>query len=108
MVRRAEPLLVDILVATLAGVRFHKKFAGNLLPAVDLSRAWEEGPLRAIAFGVHGGRRKRRIVDGEAELPARFARVFCSEAQCGEDGKTKERTKDSRARAGCEPSASSC
>ena len=53
VVRRTEPLVVDIFVAALAGVGLHEKLAGNFLLAVDLRRTGEERALGAVAFAIH-------------------------------------------------------
>src|ERR1700685_3850261 len=57
MMRRAEPLIVDVFMAAFAGVGLHEKLAGNLLSAVNLRRTGKEWPIRTIAFAIHGGRR---------------------------------------------------
>src|SRR5713226_3843136 len=57
VVHRTEPLVVDVLVAALAGVGLHEILAGNFLSAIDLGGTGEEGALRASpsSFMVAGG-----------------------------------------------------
>ncbi len=74
MVRGAEPLVVDVLVAALTGVGFHEELAGNFLLAVDLRGTGEEWAVGAVAFTVHGVGRHGGILNAIADLPA-FADV---------------------------------
>src|SRR5580692_1292995 len=69
VVGRAEPLVVDVFVAALAGVGLHEKLAGNFLVAVDLSGTREERSLRAIALAVHRVGRHGGVLDAVAGLP---------------------------------------
>src|SRR2546423_14770023 len=75
MMGRAEPLIVDIFVAALAGVRLHEKLAGNFLSAVNLGGAGKERTVGTVAFSVHAGRRILRIFNPRAILPARVSQV---------------------------------
>src|SRR5208337_478945 len=70
MVRRTEPLVVDIFVTALAGIRFHEKLAGNFLLPVNLRGAREKRTLRPIAFAIHVGGWDRRILNADTRLPA--------------------------------------
>src|SRR6266404_5373988 len=54
MMHRTEPLVVNILMAAFAGIRFHKELAGNFFSAINLRGAGEKVSLRAVAFVVHG------------------------------------------------------
>src|SRR6267154_1550367 len=86
MVRRAEPLIVDIFVTALAGVGLHEELAGNFPLAINLRGTGEERTLGAVAFAVHVVGRHRGILNTRTRLPA-FADVAgavsdtCQEAQ---------------------------
>ena len=69
MVRRAEPLVVDIFVAALAGVGLHEKLAGNFLLSVDLRRTGKERTLRTVALAIHVVGRHGGILNSVARLP---------------------------------------
>src|SRR5450631_120165 len=75
MVGRAIPLVVDVLVAALAGIRFHKELAGNLFSAIHLRGTGEKRAGRAIAFAVHGERWQRGIHNAPMLVPATFAKI---------------------------------
>ena len=83
MVHRTEPLVVDILVAALAGFRFHEELAGNLLAAIDLGRTGEKCAVRSVAFAVHAGRRHGRILNECPTQPARFAHIAGGKSESG-------------------------
>src|ERR1700730_7357017 len=83
MMRRTEPLVVDVFVTALAGLRLHEKLAGNFLLAVDLRRTGEERTLGAVAFAIHVVGRHGGILDAAARLPA-FANVARAEAEGSE------------------------
>src|ERR1051326_2534619 len=87
MVGRAEPLVVDILVAALAGIGFHEELAGNLLLAVYLRRTGKKRPFGSVAFAVHGFRGHGGILNAAARLPT-FPHVVRAIAERSEHGKT--------------------
>src|SRR5271166_1936918 len=70
MMGRAEPLVVDVLMAAFAGVRLHEEFAGNLLFAIDLGGTRKESALGAVALAIHIVWRHRRIFYAVTPLPA--------------------------------------
>src|SRR5205085_9025963 len=69
VVYRAEPLVIDILVAALARLRFHEELAGDFLVAVNLGGTGKEVSLWAIALASHAGGRVGWILDHRALLP---------------------------------------
>src|SRR5580658_3400539 len=69
MVRRAEPLVVDIFVTTLARIGLHEELAGNFLLAIDLRGTRKERARRPIALAVHVVGRHRGILDAAPRLP---------------------------------------
>ena len=71
---RAVPLLINIRMATLAGVGFHEVFGRNVDALFSLRGAGEELSLRSIALRIHGFRRHQRIGDAIRVLPGDFAR----------------------------------
>src|SRR5215470_10829176 len=73
--RRALPLLVDISVATLAGLRFHEELAGNFLPPVNLCRTREKISLWPVALVIHGCRSIRWVLNVRRTFPARVTRI---------------------------------
>ena len=75
MVGRAEPLVIDIFMATLAGIGLHEEFAGDFLPSVHLGRTGEECSLGAIAFAIHAGGGHRGILNPRMHLPTGFAYI---------------------------------
>src|SRR5207237_10299214 len=75
MVGRTVPLVVDILVAALAGIRFHEELAGNFFSAIDLRRTGEKWASGAVAFAVHAAGRKGGIFNASMLVPARFAEI---------------------------------
>src|ERR1700683_198641 len=85
MVRRTEPLVVDIFVTTLARVGFHEELAGNLLLAVNLRGTGEERAFGAVAFAVHVVGRHDGILNATARLPT-FTHVARAAADTGEHG----------------------
>src|SRR5437660_12918693 len=88
MVRRTEPLVVDVLVTALAGVGLHEELAGNLLFAVDLRGAGKERALGAVALAVHGFRRHGGVLYTAARVPA-FADVPRAVADCAQQCQEK-------------------
>src|SRR6266481_10085389 len=75
MVSRAVPLVVNILVAALAGVRLHEELAGNLFSAIDLCGTGKKWAGGAVAFAVHADRRKGGIFNASMLVPAAFAEI---------------------------------
>src|SRR6266852_8990716 len=75
MVRRTVPLIVDILVAALAGIRLHEELAGNLFSAVDLRGTGEKWAGGAVAFAIHADGRKGGIFNASVLVPAGFAEI---------------------------------
>src|SRR5712691_11918799 len=89
MVRRTVPLIVDILVAALAGIRLHEELAGNLFSAIHLRGTGEKWAGGAVAFAVHADGRKGGIFDASMLVPAAFAQIpsnWRQHRQHGEDG----------------------
>ncbi len=72
---RAEPLLVDVVVAALAGVRLHEVLAGNFFVPIDLRGTGEKRTLRSITFLIHLPGRQGGIFDAGMARPARLAHV---------------------------------
>src|SRR6266404_1912365 len=75
MVSRTVPLVVDILVTALAGIRLHEELAGNLFSAIDLRGTGKKWAGGAVAFAVHGDRRKGGIFNASMPVPARFSEI---------------------------------
>src|ERR1700733_11629578 len=69
MMRRTEPLVVNVFVAPLAGIGLHEELAGNFLLAVNLRRTREERSLGSIAFAAHVVGRHGGILDAASCLP---------------------------------------
>src|SRR5208282_3144508 len=75
VMRRAVPLVVDILVTALAGIRFHEELAANFFSTVHLRGAgkkWAGGP---VAFAVHGERGQHGIFNAAMLAPAVLAEI---------------------------------
>src|SRR3954470_836872 len=87
---RTEPLVIHVLVASLARLRFHEELAGNFFAPVNLRRAWEKWPLRAVTLGIHGSRRHRGVLNGETLLPARLAHIPGASRQAHEHEKARQ------------------
>ncbi len=102
MVRRAEPLVVDILVATLAGVGLHEKLAGDFLLSVDLRGTGKERALRTVPFAVHAVRRHSGILNAVARLPT-FADVAGTVADPCKDNEADSGAQNRGAGAGTQP-----
>src|SRR6266567_3221535 len=96
MMRRAEPLVVNIFVTTLTGIRLHEKLAGNLLLPINLCRTREERALRPVAFPIHVVGRHRRILNAIARLPT-LAHIMRTVAQT-----CKHRQTHCRAHSSCD------
>src|SRR5579863_8436350 len=84
MMGRTEPLIVDVLVAALAGVGFHEELAGNFLAAINLGRTGKEWPIGAVALSIHSGRWHGGILNASLILPARFTQVTGARAEAGD------------------------
>src|SRR5258708_39730380 len=69
MMRGAGPLLVNVRVAALAGLRLHEIFRGNVAAIFGLRGAGEKLALRSVAFAVHGRSRHSRVRDAVLVLP---------------------------------------
>src|SRR5229473_3218791 len=88
MMRRAEPLVVDVFVAALAGVGLHEELAGDFLPAVNLGRTGEERAFGTVAFSIHVVGRHRGIQDAASRLPT-LTHVMRAVAYCGQQREGK-------------------
>src|ERR1700675_4864659 len=86
MVSRTVPLIVDILVTALAGIRFHEELAGNLFSAIDLRGTGKKWAGGAIAFAVHADGRKGGIFNPSMLVPARFVEIASDGRQHCEHG----------------------
>src|SRR5260370_39438578 len=81
MVSRTVPLVVDIFVAALAGIRLHEELAGNFFSAIHLRGTGEKWAGGAVAFAVHADGRKGGICNVSVLVPARFAEVASDRRQ---------------------------
>src|SRR4030088_391484 len=90
---RTVPLVVDILVAALAGIRLHEELAGNFFSAIHLCGAREKWAGGAITFTVHGDGRKGGIFNASMLVPAGFAEIASygrqHRQQCEQGGNAK-------------------
>ena len=102
MVRRTEPLVVDILVATLAGVGLHEKLAGDFLLSIDLRGTGKKRTLRTIALAIHVVGRHGGIFNAVARLPT-FADVAGTIADPRKDNEADGGAQNRGAGAGTEP-----
>src|SRR5580692_10072900 len=84
MMGRTEPLIVDVLVASFAGIGFHEELAGNFLSAVDLSGTKKEGPIWSVALAIHAGGWHRGILNTSLILPARLPHITRARAYTDE------------------------
>src|SRR6267378_5960247 len=75
MVGRAVPLIVDILVTALAGIRLHEELAGNLFSAIHLRGTGKKWAGGAVAFAVHADGRKGGTFNASMLVPAGFAEI---------------------------------
>src|SRR5882762_6840529 len=93
MVSRTVPLVVNILVAALAGVRLHEELAGNLFSAIDLRGTGKKWTGGAVAFAVHADGRKGGIFNASMLVPAGFAEItsdgrqHCDHGEYGSNAK---------------------
>src|SRR6266403_7146 len=95
MVSRAVPLVIDILVATLAGIRLHEELAGNLFSAIHLRGTGKKWAGGAVAFAVHGDGRKAGIFNASMLVPARFSEIASDGRQHRQHGEYGSNAKDS-------------
>src|SRR4029077_12951475 len=105
---RAEPLVIDVLVATFAGIRLHEELAGDFPVAVDLGRTGKKWTLRSITLLIHGGRRHLRILDARPVRPARLAHVAQPSTQAAQQGQADRQPHDCARISGMQPTASPC
>src|SRR6202140_1881112 len=93
MMSRAVPLVIDILVTALAGIRLHEELAGNFLSAVDLRGAGKKWAGGAVAFAIHADGRKGGIFNPSMLVPAAFAEIASNgrqhRQQCEHGGNAK-------------------
>src|SRR5208337_593286 len=75
MVGRAIPLLVDVLVTALAGIRLHEELARNFLSTIHLCGTGEKWAGGTVAFAVHGEGRQGWIFNASMLGPASFAEI---------------------------------
>src|SRR6267378_1183642 len=83
MVGRAVPLVVDVLMAALAGIRLHEELAGNFFSAIDLRGTREKWAGGAVAFAVHADGRQSGIFNASMLVPACFAEIASNGRQHG-------------------------
>src|SRR6266849_9258731 len=69
MVHGALPLLVDVGVATLAGLGFEEVIGGDVVAVFGLDGTGEKFTVGAVAFLIHGGWSDGRIVDAVGIFP---------------------------------------
>ncbi len=67
--RRAFPLLVNIRVAALAGLRLHEIIGGNVIAVCRLRGTRKEFAVWPVAFVIHGRRRNGRVVHAICVIP---------------------------------------
>ena len=84
---RAVPLLVNILVATFTGIRFHKILARNLAASGHLRGTGEEIARRAISFLFHNRRRHGGVLNASSLFPTCISGI---ERRCTESSKKRE------------------
>src|ERR1700687_2940903 len=75
MVGRTVPLVVDIFVAALAGIRLHEELAGNFFSAIHLRGTGEKWAGGAVAFAVHAHGRKGGIFNASMLVPTAFTEI---------------------------------
>src|SRR5713101_7880375 len=98
MVRRTVPLIVDILVAALAGIRLHEELAGNFLSAVDLRGTGEKWAGGAVAFAIHADGRKGGIFNASMLVPTALAEIASDGRQHRQHGEYGGHTKNGMTR----------
>src|SRR5271155_414266 len=69
MMRRALPLLIDVLMAASAGIGFHEVIRGDVLAVGRLRGTGKEGAVWAVAFAIHGCWRNLWILNLMRVLP---------------------------------------
>src|SRR6266478_5189023 len=95
MVSRAVPLVVDILVAALAGIRLHEELAGNLFSAIDLRGTGKKWAGGAVAFAIHADGRKGGIFNASTLVPPGFAEIASDGRQHRQQGEYGGNANDS-------------
>src|SRR6266403_85993 len=95
MVSRTVPLIVDVLVAALAGVRLHEELAGNLVSAIHLRGTGKKWAGGAVAFAVHGDGRKGGIFNASMLVPPCFSEIASDGRQHRQHGEYGSNAKDS-------------
>src|SRR5260370_32613936 len=104
MMRGAVPLLVNVRVASLAGLLLHEIFCGNVAAIFGLRGAGEKLALRSVAFAVHGRSRHSRIGNAVCVLPGDLAIPPGSSGDtCGQQEQACE-TEHALSRARAQPS----
>src|ERR1700681_4126552 len=94
MVGRTVPLIVDILVTALAGIRLHEELAGNLFSAIHLRGTGKKWAGGAVAFAVHADGRKDGIFNASMLVPAGFAEIASDGRQHRQHGEYGGNAKD--------------
>src|ERR1700676_3190850 len=93
MVGRTVPLVVDILVAALAGIRLHEELAGNFFSAIHLRGTGKKWAGGAVAFAVHAHGRKGGIFNASMLVPATLPEIASAGRQhrqhCEDSGNAK-------------------
>src|SRR5260370_32506287 len=99
MVSRTVPLVVDIFVAALAGIRLHEELAGNFFSAIHLRGTGKKWAGGAVAFAVHADGRKGEICNASMLVPGAFAEIgsegrqrrqHCEDSGNGKNGMTRQ------------------
>src|SRR6185503_8719693 len=108
VVRGTLPLLVDVGMASLTGVRLHEEFAGDLLFPINLRGTGEEITLGSVAFVVHRLRRVGRIMDAQRILPTRIARVITGPRESCQSDSADRITKNCATESRREPATLAC
>src|SRR5260370_1805949 len=99
MVGRTVPLVVDIFVAALAGIRLHEELAGNFFSAIHLRGTGKKWAGGAVAFAVHAHGRKGGIFNASMLVPASFTEIasdgrqhrqHCEDSANAKNGKTRQ------------------
>src|SRR5260370_4290052 len=99
MVSRTVPLVVDIFVAALAGIRLHEELAGNFFSAIHLRGTGKKWAGGAVAFAVHAHGWKGGIFNASMLVPASFTEIasdgrqhrqHCEDSGNAKNGKTRQ------------------
>src|ERR671936_976370 len=102
MMDGAVPLLVNVGVAALAGLRLHEELPGNHLAFGNLRGTWKERAVRAVAFAVHRFRRRLRIANVMRSLPVRLTPPPRRRAESDQHGNHNECARRSSNESGSE------